>query len=196
MHRRTHRGHHLGLTLIGVLLTFSGGAMIANHLGGFGTRAATEHLYPQPATDWIAAHRWAYWIAAVVALILAGLALRWLLVQLRTDRLHRLSMDTDRDPDPHAGITTLTASAVLDAISTDIDRIPGVHKATAALSGTRDAPELWLTVTLHDNADSGTVRTQLVDTVLSDARTSLEKPDMPAYLTLKVSTRRAARQIH
>lgn len=195
MHRRTSHGNRLGLSIIGLLLTITGAAIIAAHLGAFGRRAANKYIYPQPAGDWLADHRWLYWIAAAIAVILAIFALRWLLVQFRTDPVHRLTIDTERNDHPDAGVTRLTGTAVLDAIGSDAERIIGVRNATSALSGHRDAPELWLTVTIDENADSGAIRTQLFDDVLRDARTALEKPDMPAYLNLKVSNKRTARQI-
>ncbi|MDQ2847969.1 MAG: hypothetical protein M3Y77_16820, partial [Actinomycetota bacterium] len=81
-------------------------------------------------------------------MILAIFALRWLLVQFRTDPVHRLSIDTERNDHPGAGVTSLTGTAVLNAITKDAEKIIGVRNATSALSGHRDAPELWLTVTI------------------------------------------------
>lgn len=196
MHRRTRRGNRLGLTVIGVLVTLAGVAVLLAHFGVLGSRVATENLYPAPAAGWLAGHRWAYWIAAAVLLVLALLAVRWLLVQLRTDRVGRLSVDSDRSDELNAGRTVLQGSALLDALDADIDAIPGVQKVSTNLSGTRDAPELWLTVTLHENSDSGAVRAVLVEKVLPNLRSFLDQPRMPAYLTLKVSTRSAARQVN
>ena len=196
MHRRTRRGNRLGLTIIGMLTTLAGVAILLAHLAVFGTAASTSTLVPGQVIDWLLGHRWSFWILAVVALVLALTAVRWLLVQLRTDKVSRLAVDSDRTGATDAGRTVLQGSALLDAVDSDIDAIPGVQKASATLSGSRDAPELWLTVTLHENSDSGAVRSALVDQVLPNVRSFLEQPRMPAYLTLKVSNRSAARQVN
>lgn len=196
MHRRTRRGNRLGLTVIGVLTTLAGVAVLLAHFGALGPRAKTSNILPGQAADWLVGHRWAFWILGVVGLVVALIALRWLLVQLRTDRVSSLSIDSDRSGDTDAGRTVLQGGALLDAVDADIDAIPGVQKASAVLSGSRDAPELWLTVTLHENSDSGAVRAALVEKVLPDVRTFLEQPRMPAYLTLKVSSHESARQVN
>lgn len=193
MHRRTRRGNRLGLTFVGVVLLAAGAAVLLAHFGVFGARAAAASLYPRGGSDWIAEHRWSYWIAAALAAVAVLIALRWLLVQLRTDRVSRLSVDSDRSTGPDAGITTVTAGAVADAVGDAAERIRGVRSAHAAVSGHRDAPELWLTVTLDDDADADAVRTALQYRVVGDARTALERPDLPVYLTLDVSRGHKAR---
>ena len=196
MHRRTSRGNRLGLTIVGGLLALTGAAAIATHLGLFGSRAAAAKVYPQAMSAWLVRNHWTYWVAAVVAVIIAGLALRWVIVQLRTDRLQRLSVDSERNTEPNAGVTVLSSGAVVDAVTADVEQITGVQKASAALSGAKGDPELWLIVNLHDDADGGAVRRQLVEVILPEARTALEKPDLHAYLTLNTGKRRTARKVH
>lgn len=196
MHRRTRRGNRLGLTVVGTLATAAGVAILLTHSGVLGPTAASSNLLPGQAIDWLLGHRWSFWILAGGGLVAALLALRWLLVQLRTDRISRLYVDSDRSGEADAGRTVLQGSALQDAIDADVDAIPGVQKVSTTLSGSRDAPELWLTVTLHANSDSGAIRAALVERVLPNLRSFLEQPRMPAYLTLTVSDRSAARQVN
>lgn len=195
MQRRTIRGNRVGLIIVALLLALAGAAIITVHLGVFGKTAAQTKLYPQPAARWVTGHDWIFWIAAVLAVIVALIALRWLVVQLRTDRVHRLVMDTEQNTDPGSGRTSLAAGAITAVITGDAEAITGVRNANASLSGPRDAPELWLKVTVDDNADTGAIRTLLLDNVLADARTALEMPQMPTYLTLTVSSRSTSRQV-
>ena len=205
MHRRTTRGNRVGLGLLGLLLTLGGAALITTNLGGFGTSARDTRLYPAGAAQWVTDHRWAYWVVGVVALVLALLALRWLLLQFRTDRISRLVMDTENAagatgtagtaPDDGSGRTWLAASAIASTISDETKAITGVRRAAVTLSGSRDAPELWLEVTVDQNADTGAIRSELIHGVLADARQALEQPGMPVYLTLQVSNRPGARQV-
>lgn len=187
MHRRTRRGNRLGLALVGVVLILGAAAVLSAHFGVLGPRAAMETLYPGGLSDWIGQHRWSYWGIAVLMAIVALLCLRWLLVQLRTDRVGRISVDSDRHDATDAGITTVVTAAVVDAVTTASERLTGVRSTSAAVSGHRDAPELWLTITLAEDADSGAVRRVLQDSVLRDVRAALEMPDLPVYLTLDVS---------
>ena len=195
MYVTIRRGNRLGLALLGVLLIAGGvGALLVNR-GVFGGRAAAEALYPAVASDWMGTHTWAWWIVAAVGALIAVLAVRWLLVQFRSDRISRLTIDTDRVPDDNAGRSTMLAGALSAALEQDAERIVGVRSASAAVIGDRESPELWLTVTLTEDADSGAVRTRLIETVVGNARIALDRPELPAYLTLDVSRKTAARSV-
>ncbi|MET3807791.1 hypothetical protein ABIB25_004818 [Nakamurella sp. UYEF19] len=185
--------------------------MITVNRGGFGTVAADTRLYPPVVDQWMSGNRWVFWPLAVLALLLVLVALRWLLVQMRTDRLGRLVMDSDRldgdasadssfttgptDRTAEAGRTSLSAGALTSAVVAEIKAITGVRQAAAALSGADDAPELWLRVTVEENADTGAIRAALVDPVLADVRQALEKPDLAVFLTLIVGKARTRRQV-
>ncbi|MDQ2845429.1 MAG: alkaline shock response membrane anchor protein AmaP [Actinomycetota bacterium] len=195
MYRRTTRGNRTGLTIVGLLLVLAGAAMVTVHFGVFGAAPEHQKLYPQPADTWVTNHHWIYWAAAVLALIIALLVLRWLLVQTRTDRVHRLIMDSERQPETGSGTTSLSAGALADVVIADATAITGVRSASANLTGPPDAPELWLKVTVDDNADTGVIRTRLFDGVLADVRQALEMPDLPTYLTIVVNKRTTARQV-
>jgi len=194
MHGRTRRGNRLGLALLGALLVLGGTAAILAHTGVLGRRVAEAAVYPAAANDWIVAHRWIYWVVAGVAVVLGLLALRWLLVQLRSDRIAEVRIDTDRDSSTDAGLTALVAGALGDAVAHDAGRIEGVRSSRAAVTGGRDAPELRLTVTLDADADAGAVREQLTG-VVRHARASLDRPDLPVWLTLDVSRRPSTRSV-
>ena len=195
MNRRTTRGNRVGLLLVGALLLLAGVGVALLSTGVFGADRAGQPVYPESAAQWVNANPWLWWAALAVAVVVALLALRWLVVQIRIDRIHRLSLDTDRDPDPAAGRTDASAKALTRAVEDDILGIDGVRVARADLSGHADAPELWLKVTTDNTADTAHIRRRIVDDVVRDARTALELPALPAYLTLTVSRRGPARVI-
>jgi hypothetical protein len=195
MHRRTIRGNRIGLTVVAVLLLLAGAAIVTVNQQVFGTAAAAGRIYPQQVSSWVHGHHWIFWVLALAALVVALLALRWLLVQLRTDRVHQLVMDTESDLTPGSGRTSLAADAVAAAVADQAGSITGVRRAAAVLSGPRDAPELWLDVTVDENADSAGIRALLSSTVIRDARQALQMPDLTIYLTLRVGRRSTARQI-
>ena len=193
MHRRTAHGNRFGLGIVGALLVLIGAAIVLLHRGTFGAQAATAKIYPDTAQRFAEGHLWVYWIAATAALVIALLAPRWLLVQPRTDRVQRLVVDNERAEEAGSGRTSVTAAALVSAIEDDARAITGVRRAAVTFSGPRDAPELWMKVTVDQDADTGDIRGRLLNPILADARTALEMPEMPAYLTLVVGTKNAPR---
>ena len=203
MHRRTARGNRLGLAVTGLLLLAAGGALLLASRGLLGAGSDRAGLYPERARRLVAdGSSWLWPVLAAAALLLALACLRWLLVQPRTDRLRHVVVDTydrddrdDRDDTdgalggPAPGRTRMPAHAVTDAIEDDLAALPGVRRATAALAGPPDAPELWLAVSTDADADLGRVRAAVVDRVVADARSFLDRPDLVAQVRLTVTRR-------
>ena len=195
MYRRTARGNRIGLATVGLLLLLSGAAVVLADQGVFGRLAAETRIYPQPAVAWVAGHRWAFWVAAVLALFVVLLAVRWMLVQGRSDRVRRLSIDNEADEAPGSGRTALLVAAITAAAEDQARAIIGVRRVGADVSGAQDAPELWLSIVVDENADTALIREQLQTTVLSDVRQALERPELPVYLTLQVTKKSRTRQV-
>lgn len=195
MHRRTTRMNRMALLWLGAILSVLGIGLVLLQQGLFGARAAATKIYPDPVQEYLAGHRWVYWAVAVVAVIVVGTGLRWLVAQLRTDRLSRLAVDSERRAGSGSGTTRLTAGALTAAISDDVRAIPGVRSANVSLAGRTDSPELWLRVTVARDADTGAVRSALLGPVLADARSALEHQELPAFITLLVSNKVAARAV-
>ncbi len=194
MYRRTARGNRVGLALTGLVLLAAGAALLAAHQGLYGSAGKRDVLYPASARRFVHTNAgWLWPVVAGAAIVLGLVFLRWLLVQPRTDRLRSVVVDSDDPTTPDlstsAGRTRMAASALTDAVEDDIAALDGVRRVSAALSGHRDQPELWLRVVTDVDADLPRVRRHIATTVLADARASLDRPDLPAYLTLTVSGR-------
>jgi len=193
MSSNTARGNRIGLAVVGVLLLAAGGYVLARSLGAFGTEQADAPVYAERTASWIHAQQPWIWITlAAIGVIVALLALRWLLVQLRTDRLGRIAMDTDLALDPDddgdlgAGRTTLPTSALTTAIGQEIDGYPGVRAVTVHVAGRPDRPELRLEVTIDSDADPARIRTRIVDEAIAHAKAALDTEFLPTQLLLAV----------
>jgi hypothetical protein len=196
MYRRTARGNRIGLAISGLLLLAGGLALAAGYRGLYGTASRNSPLYPDAARTFIRENHGWLWPAAAAGAIVIGLVfLRWLLLQARTDRLRRIIIDTDDGAasqaltDTGAGRTDMPAAVITDTVEDDTTTARGVRRATAALSGYPDAPQLWLAVTTDADADLGRVCRHITGKVIPAARTAIETPDMPTYLRLTVSRR-------
>lgn len=86
----------------------------------------------------------------LIALLAALVGLRWLLAQVprkNAAAVFRLQDDTT------TGLTTCSPSVLTDAVSVDVQTLPGVTAAEAVLRGTADKPELTVKVTANDRTD-------------------------------------------
>ena len=192
MSSRTARGNRVGLAVVGVLLLAAGGYVLARSLGAFGTEQADAPVYSERTASWIHAQQPWIWITlAAVGVIVALLALRWLLVQLRTERLGRIALDTDLDLDPDddlgVGRTSLPTNALTAAIGQEIDGYPGVRAVTVHVAGRTDRPELRLEVTIDADADPARIRTRIVDEAIAHAKAALNTEFLPTQLLLAVN---------
>jgi len=206
MSSKTARGNRIGLGVVGVLLLAAGAYVLARSLGAFGTEQADAPVYSERTASWIHAQQPWIWIAfAAVGVIVALLALRWLLVQLRTERLGRIAMDTDLGADPPyaddreytadpdysddlgAGRTSLPTSALTAAIGQEIDAYPGVRAVTVHVAGRPDLPELRLEVTIDADADPARIRTRIVEEAIAHAKAALDTEFLPTQLLLAVN---------
>lgn len=177
MSARVNTANRTVLVLIGLLLLIAAAVGLAI---GFAARLAGVTLpRPQdavlPPRTVTAANDspWFWWAVAAVCVVIALLALRWLLAQFTTDRVGHLDLtENDRE-----GTTTLTAGAVGEAVAAEAKTYPGVEDASAHL---RDRPSrtLVLTVDVAEYADLTTVRGQLEAGVIAHARNAVDEPDL------------------
>jgi hypothetical protein len=188
MRRRATRGNRTGHILLGLPLLF-GGAAVITWSAGLSGGSTTAPLYPPAAQRYLHGHGWIWLAVAAVVIIIGLLCLRWLLVQPRRDVLRRVRLDSDHRDQPGAGRTILPADALTDFVSSDLADQPGVRRATAALSGHSDRPELWLTVTTAADIDLARLRGHLTSELLPSLRASLGQPDLTAYLRITITRR-------
>ena len=168
--------------LVGLLLLAAGVLALIRSFGGFGARLADDRMLTKTQTRFMEdSSPWSWIVVAVVGVLLALLALRWLLAQLRTDRLRTL----DLEPDPRKGATTLHAGAVTTALCEEIESYRGVTNASARLLHDARQPDLVLSVALDARADVAATRSRIETAAVGHARQALGVAELPTRLTLK-----------
>jgi hypothetical protein len=179
------------MLLFAVLLIVVGLDAGAASIGVYGTATAHSHLMDNPTGRFIGTNGvWLWPVAAVAALIVALLALRWLIALLfSTDRAGDLLIRSNSG----AGRTTLAGGALTDAVVEEIEGYRGVNLARARLIGDREDPELVVTAALEDTADLVELRQRIETEALTHARQALGNMALPTQLDLTISTKRAAR---
>jgi hypothetical protein len=185
------RTNRIVLLLLAVLLIAAGLGAGAASTGAFGTATRHAPLTTNPAGHFIGAQGgWLWPAAAVAAVILALLALRWLLALLfTTDRAGDLPIT----PGGPAGRTTLATGALTEAVVEEIESYRGVNSARARLLGDPADPELVVTAALEETADFAALRQRIETRALTHARTAVGDPSLPAQLDLTVTTKRSTR---
>lgn len=192
---RTARGNRIGLSLAGLVLLAGGGYLLARSLGAFGAQQAADPVYPDSAVDWVhAARPWLWLTIAALAVVVGILALRWLLVQLRSDSLGRVVVDSDRTSEPGSGRADLPTQAIAGAVGREIDTYPGISRVHAGLTGRPDEPELRLRITVDPDADLAMVRRRITGEAIRNARTALDAEQLPTRLQLIVGRRARPRR--
>lgn len=89
-------------------------------------------------------------IIGVSGLLLAVLVIAWLVAQLpRSERAEPYRISDD----PAAGLTTVSARVLSDAVTDDVLSLPGVESADVVVRGAVDAPELVMSVSARTDAD-------------------------------------------
>lgn len=189
MHRRTTRTNHLLLTLVGLVLLAAGAYLVLRHLGRLGTaQPAHDVVYSHAQARWLHTHNWIWLTVAAVVAVLGLIALRWMLVQPRIDRIRTLRIDRDLHA---AGRTRMPADVLTDAVETDVAGYPGIERARAVLVGAVDAPEIVLRVQVRPLADLGAAYRLIVAEALPSAREALDQPALPAQVHVVISGRTA-----
>lgn len=114
---------------------------------------------------------WAIVVAAVVGVVLAFLALAWLLAQVP----RRNPAKPFRLQDSAAtGLTRCAPDVLTDAVAAQVAALPDVADASAVLRGTATEPDLTIKVTATDRADVPALLETLRTTVSRDLGTALD----------------------
>jgi hypothetical protein len=180
------RANRVGLGLVALVLLAAGGAGAAAGFGVFGDRFRTQKVIDEDYRDWVAAHDW-FWLAvAGGSLVIALLALRWLLAQAGTALVRSLELETDR----RSGGTVLAGRVVADAVAGEIGSYRGVRSASAHLLGRPAAPRLLIRTALDAGGDPGEVRRRIEAEAVDHVRQALERPDLPVRLEIRLASGR------
>ena len=178
------------LTLLGLMMLAAGALGLCLGAGVFGERRASEPVLPQDVSTYPDGRPWFWWAVAGILLLIAVLALLWLLAQLKTDRMTRL----DRTTDARDGYTKLHASALTNAVEDEAAGITGVAGASAKVREHR-GQHVFLRVGLDDSADIAAVRARLEDEVVAHLREGVGDPRFPVTIELRPSARKPQQRV-
>lgn len=179
------------LILFALVLIAAGGVGVAAGYGALGSVTKHGALTANRVSAFIGRNgNWLWPVAALVAIAVLLLALRWLLTLLfTTDRAHDIALVKSGG----AGRSTLSGSALTRAVSDEISSYPGVDSARARLLGDPEEPELAVSATLEESADLAGLRRRIEDEALAHARQATGRAAMATRLDLNVTTRRSTR---
>lgn len=183
MSRRTNRGNRIGLAIVGLLLLIAGLLVLARSLnlapGILGSPDAP--VAEQRTRDFAAEQTWFWVVLAVVLILIALVALRWLAVQTRSDTLRRLRLESDL----RRGATTMPTGAATGALEEDLSGSPYLRRASATLNGSASRPRLRVAATMAPSAEVWAVRTRLYE-ALGRYGQAMETPELPTIVQLRV----------
>jgi hypothetical protein len=171
------------LTIVALLLAAAGLYGLLRGEGAFGERASDEPLLWEDLRRFVNDNAGWFWlVVAVVALLVAWLAWRWLRVQLLpTPSLDRLPLGGRDD-----GTTNLSAAAVSDAVQRELEASPDVASARVRLVGDPDDLVLDIRATVAAGAHQERVRQRIEDEVLPRAAGALEASNLGATVRLRL----------
>ena len=182
MKDRTGRWNCWLLASIGALLVILGAGGVTMGARGFGAdRAGSSVIYPRAAQLLNREQSWLWWVLGAAALVIALLAVYWLIVQLRVGRIGTVTLSRS-----HAGDSSVSASALAEAIRVDALALPEVDRAKVRLVSHPDRPEVLLAIWLHEGVDLGAVRQKLEHDVLRHARESLGLASLRTWLRIEL----------
>ena len=147
-------------------------------------RPGHRPLLSAPETDYVHSAAWFWPVAGVAAALLALLCLRWLLTQLRTERVGTLQLEPDRT---HGG-TRIGGGVLTDAVEAEVSGYQGVHRVRARLTNDPAEPALYLTINTQRGTDLHRLRTRIQDKAIPHLREALELDRLPTQLTLRLDT--------
>ncbi len=172
------------LVLLSLLLLGAGGYALARGYEAFGAEPADDEVLLEPVRDFVSRYQTWFWIVVLaLCLIVAYLALRWLVAQFRSPRLTEMDLTADGSK----GSTHLRAAGASDALATDIETYRGVTSASARLIEDGDRPEVDVRVDVSDDADVPALRTKIEEEALRRFSQALEVSAVDARLHLRLT---------
>lgn len=171
------------LAVLGVLALAAGIVML---LVGTGVLRSLVPIPPEsPLIARDVPQPWVPWAVGVASITVALLSLRWLIAQ--TIR-RPPSSEWQLAPDTSTGTTHISSDTAAQPLGQEIADYPGVHSATARLTGPRQHPQLSMRVTTNDRADITTLRHRIDDQAIPNLTQALNLPTLPADLLLRLDT--------
>ena len=173
------------LSLTGLVLVAAGAFAVLTNLGVLsfvdrsGSRVAGTG---RPAT-------WVWYVVAAAGVVVALLALRWLLSQV-TPAVRSQTWQVSDEPD---GRTELSSDDAAAPFVADVSAFPGVHSARAALSGPLSAPRLAVMVGIEQDASVDDVRSHIGEYALPRLRQALDLDELPAAVEFRFTAKAGTR---
>lgn len=170
------------LALCGLLLIAAGGFAVATHFGKLTVLDPDAPLFPGTAPTW------AFYVAAIVAVVLGLLTVRWLAAQLvRKPKTTTWGFAQDR------GRTEFAASTASAPFAAEVSAYPGVHAVSATLAGAPESASLALVVTVEQDGDLPAIRKRLDEEGVPRLRQALDLDALPVRVEFRFSTKAGAR---
>jgi hypothetical protein len=181
------RTNRFALTLFGLLVLLIGAAGLAASVGAFGHSFSHRTLFANRVSTYIGDHgEWVWPAAAGVSLVIALLALRWILaLVISTDRAGDIPIPVAMSD----GTTVLQPAAIIGALTREVSTYHGVDNTHGRIIGDGAAPELILEVTARQSADLHVLYQRIEAEAFAHARQALDKESLPIKLDLDVSRR-------
>ncbi|MDQ3569056.1 MAG: alkaline shock response membrane anchor protein AmaP [Actinomycetota bacterium] len=184
MRRGPDRLNRWALVVVSLVLLGAGGYGLARGYDALGAEAGDEALLAEPVRDFVGRNENVFWaVVFVVCLIVALIAVRWILAQFRSPRLTELDLTEDGS----RGTTHMRASGASQALATDIEDYFGVSSASARLVQDGARPEVDLRVDVNDDADVPALRGRIEEHALTRFCQALEVSDVDARLHLRLT---------
>jgi hypothetical protein len=185
----TRRVNRTSLTLLGLILAATGVLTLLVGLAVFGRPLADGPVLVPQASRFAADAGWFWPVVAAAGVVLALLALRWLIIQLRSNRTRDIDIESERS----RGETVLSPAAVTAAVDTEISSYHGVDSAASSLRDHQGRMLLLVKVRLDGRGGVAEVRDAIESRAVANARQALDKPDLAARVEITVSPRRVRR---
>lgn len=185
MTRTSDRLNATVLSLLALVLIGIGGYGLARGYEAFGQDQATDPVLGDGVREFVSRNADWFWpLAAVVALLLAWLGLRWLIAQIHHPTVSRLPVRADGP-----GRTELVASGAAAALAHDVEAYPGVRSARARMTDDDPSPEIEITVDVHDDADPVEVRRRIGEHALPRLKAALELQELRSRVHVRLAER-------
>jgi hypothetical protein len=199
MRQTAARLNRAWLTVLGLLLLLSGLAVLVVGTGllrPIATAVGVSRNRPGPtdrlfgsATSHALTLPWVALLLALAGLVVALLAVLWLLAQIprsnsaKPFRLH---------DSVTAGLTRCAPSVLTDAVEAQVKGLPDVQNAAAVLRGTASRPDLTVKVTVSDRADVPRLLHTIATRVAEDLGEALDTQLSRLSVQVEIGTTRSS----
>ncbi len=170
--------------LLGLVCLAGGVVILLLSFRVFGRNRARQMLLQPSTHDFVSRNHGWFWLAvAAGAVVLALLALRWLLAQLSLARVGSINVEADRS----LGDTRVAAGGLTQSVEDEVETYRGVDRASARFFGATSRPHLRLDVALGETADLGAVRTRVETEALRNIGRVTGRSDLVSVVRLEVA---------